>query len=62
MTICARGALAAAAPALLALALTGAVTGPAAAFKLGMAVGGDPSVDWMKAQGDVARALAKQRG
>jgi len=62
MTISARGALAAAVPALLALAMTGAITGPAAAFKLGMAVGGDPSVDWMKAQGDVARALAKQRG
>jgi ABC-type sugar transport system substrate-binding protein len=40
----------------------GASTAPAAAFKLGMAVGGDPSVDWQKAQGDVAGVLAKQRG
>ncbi len=51
-------------PAVLALslaALAGA-TSPAAAFKLGMAVGGIPSLDWTKAQGDVARALAKQRG
>jgi ABC-type sugar transport system substrate-binding protein len=29
---------------------------------IGMAVGGQPDVDWQKAQGDVARALAKQRG
>ena len=52
------------APALAAAALMayGASTAPAAAFKLGMAVGGDPSVDWQKAQGDVAGVLAKQRG
>ncbi len=31
-------------------------------FKLGMAVGGNPCCEWMKAQGDVARALAEQRG
>jgi ABC-type sugar transport system substrate-binding protein len=40
-------------------------TGFAAAqdtFKVGMAVGGNPCCEWMKAQGDVARALAEQRG
>ena len=31
-------------------------------FKVGMAVGGNPCCDWMKAPGDVARALAEQRG
>lgn len=31
-------------------------------FKVGMAVGGNPCCEWMKAQGDVARALAAQRG
>lgn len=31
-------------------------------FKLGMAVGGNPCCEWMKAQGDVARAIAEQRG
>ena len=31
-------------------------------FTLGMAVGGNPCCEWMKAQGDVARALAEQRG
>jgi ABC-type sugar transport system substrate-binding protein len=31
-------------------------------FKLGMAVGGNTCCEWMKAQGDVARALAEQRG
>jgi len=31
-------------------------------FKLGMAVGGFACCDWMKSQGDVARALAEQRG
>ncbi|MER8634246.1 substrate-binding domain-containing protein [Mesorhizobium opportunistum] len=36
--------------------------GHAMAFTLGMAVGGDPSIGWMAAQGDVARALARQRG
>ena len=34
----------------------------AAPFKLGMAIGGEPSQDWQKAQGEVAAALAKQRG
>jgi ABC-type sugar transport system substrate-binding protein len=57
-----RRTLATMTPVLLALALAGATAGPAAAFKLGMAVGGEPSVDWQKAQGDVAAALAKQRG
>jgi hypothetical protein len=40
-------------------------TGPAFAqdkFKLGMAVGGEAASNWQKAQGDVARALAEQRG
>ena len=49
-------------PAVLALAITGAATGPAAAFKLGMAVGGEAASNWQKPQGDVAAALAKQRG
>lgn len=31
-------------------------------FKVGMAVGGNPCCEWMKAQGDVARALAEERG
>src|SRR3974390_2349448 len=31
-------------------------------FKLGMAVGGSACCEWMKAQGDVARALAAERG
>ena len=31
-------------------------------FKLGMAVGGNPCCEWMKAQGDVARALAEKEG
>jgi ABC-type sugar transport system substrate-binding protein len=31
-------------------------------FKLGMAVGGDTCCEWQKMQGDVARALAAQRG
>ena len=57
-----RRTLATMTPALLALAIAGASAGPAAAFKLGMAVGGDTCCDWMKAQGDVAAALAKQRG
>ncbi len=62
MTMTMRRALATMTPALVALCIAGASAGPAAAFKLGMAVGGDPSLDWMKAQGDVAAALAKQRG
>ncbi len=31
-------------------------------FKLGMAVGGNTCCEWMKAQGDVARAIAEQNG
>ncbi|MGN6487364.1 MAG: sugar ABC transporter substrate-binding protein, partial [Devosia sp.] len=31
-------------------------------FKLGMMVGGNTCCEWMKAQGDVARALAEQNG
>lgn len=31
-------------------------------FTVGMAVGGNPCCEWMKAQGDVARALAEERG
>lgn len=31
-------------------------------FKLGMAVGGNTCCEWMKAQGDVARALAEKEG
>ena len=31
-------------------------------FKLGMAVGGNTCCEWMKAQGDVARALAEKLG
>jgi ABC-type sugar transport system substrate-binding protein len=31
-------------------------------FKLGMAVGGSPCCEWMKSQGEVARALAALRG
>jgi ribose transport system substrate-binding protein len=56
--------LATLAPTLAAMALMayGASTVPAAAFKLGMAVGGDPSLAWEKAQGDVAAALAKRKG
>src|SRR5208283_6171458 len=32
------------------------------AFKVGMAVGGNAANDWQKAQGEVARAMAAQRG
>ena len=52
-------------PALLALGLAATSGGGALAqdgFKVGMAVGGNPCCEWMKAQGDVARALAEQRG
>lgn len=46
-----------------AVALTFASGAEAAGkFKLGMAVGGSPCCEWMKSQGDVARALAAQRG
>jgi ABC-type sugar transport system substrate-binding protein len=31
-------------------------------FKLGVTVGGNPCCEWMKGQGDVARALAESRG
>src|SRR5690606_18900698 len=31
-------------------------------FKLGMAVGGNTCCEWMKAQGDAARALAEKEG
>jgi ABC-type sugar transport system substrate-binding protein len=47
------------------LVLGAGLTGAASAqdtFKVGMAVGGNPCCEWMKAQGDVARALAEQRG
>ena len=30
-------------------------------FKLGMAVGGHPCCEWMKLQGDVARAIAEKK-
>ncbi len=36
--------------------------GTASKFKVGMAVGGNTCCEWMKYQGDVARALAEQRG
>lgn len=48
----------------LVLAVAG-FAGTAAAqdkFKLGMAVGGNTCCEWMKAQGDVARALAEKMG
>ncbi|MFY8030443.1 MAG: sugar ABC transporter substrate-binding protein [Devosia sp.] len=54
--------------AMMALTLVLAVAGfagTAAAqdkFKLGMAVGGNTCCEWMKAQGDVARALAEKMG
>lgn len=35
---------------------------PALAFKVGMAVGGEAGNEWQKAQGDIARELATQRG
>jgi ABC-type sugar transport system substrate-binding protein len=51
-------------PALTALALAAslAMTGEALAFKVGIAVGGNAPDAWQKAQGEVAQALAKQRG
>lgn len=42
--------------------LAAGLTTPAFAFKLGMAVGGEAASNWQKAQGDLARALAEQRG
>jgi len=62
MTTIRRRSIATMATIALALAASVALSGPAQAFKLGMAVGGDTCCDWMKAQGDVAQALAKQRG
>ncbi len=47
---------------MLGLGMTGAATAQDEPFTLGMAVGGNPCCEWMKAQGDVARALAEQRG
>jgi ABC-type sugar transport system substrate-binding protein len=44
------------------VATTSATGRAQAPFKVGMAVGGQPALDWQKAQGDVARALAEQRG
>tara|TARA_B100001540_G_scaffold293785_1_gene293188 strand:- start:756 stop:1784 length:1029 start_codon:yes stop_codon:yes gene_type:complete len=38
------------------------ISSPSHAFKLGMAVGGHPCCDWMKLQGDVARAIAEKKG
>jgi ABC-type sugar transport system substrate-binding protein len=46
----------------LALAVAALSSGPALAFKVGMAVGGEAGNDWQKAQGDIARELARQRG
>lgn len=54
--------------AMMALTLVLAVAGFAGTasaqdkFKLGMAVGGNTCCEWMKAQGDVARALAEKMG
>lgn len=45
----------------LALSLTGGSQAQDK-FKLGMAVGGNTCCEWMKAQGDVARALAEKMG
>lgn len=60
-----RAVLAMATMALLAgsLAGTGAVVAQdEEPFKLGMATGGFACCEWMKSQGDIARALAEQRG
>ena len=57
-----KGALIAVVPLVLAAGFAGASAGPAAAFKLGVAVGGQTCCDWQKAQGDVAEAMAKQKG
>lgn len=61
MRILIRAALAAAASMLLVLGLT-AGTIAQDKFKLGMMVGGNTCCEWMKAQGDVARALAEKLG
>ena len=50
---------------LVVLMLVMGITGSATAqdkFKLGMMVGGNTCCEWMKAQGDVARALAEKMG
>ena len=46
----------------LTLALTTGAATAEAKFKLGMAVGGEAGSNWQKAQGEVAHALATQRG
>ena len=52
--------------ALAAIATTTALSASAVAdtkkFKVGMAVGGNTCCEWMKRQGEVARALAEARG
>ena len=48
--------------ALAASMLFGGVANADTKFKVGMAVGGNTCCEWMKAQGDVARALATARG
>ncbi len=53
------GMMALSAPAVLGLA---GVAEAQDKFKLGMAVGGNTCCEWMKAQGDVARALAEKEG
>jgi ABC-type sugar transport system substrate-binding protein len=56
-------AIASAALAIPALAVgLGTASAQEDGFKVGMAVGGNPCCEWMRAQGDVARALAEQRG
>jgi ABC-type sugar transport system substrate-binding protein len=61
MHISTRGVAVVAMSGLLAFGLVNTVAA-ADKFKLGMAVGGNTCCDWQKAQGDVARALAAQRG
>ena len=56
-----RAALVAAASLLLVLGLVGGTVAQEK-FKLGMMVGGNTCCEWMKAQGDVARALAEKMG
>ena len=46
---------------IMSLGFAGSATA-AGKFKLGMAVGGNTCCEWMKAQGDVARALAEKMG
>lgn len=40
----------------------GAADGGSSKFTVGFAVGGQPNADWQQLQGDVAQALAKERG